>query len=779
MAVSYLSQTFRNSPYVPPVNLDLMAKVLSYKQSMFDQEAEKLQNQVNQMSSLDVVKGEDRDYLNNKINNIVGNINGMGGVDLGDLNVGNQIESYGSEIYNDPKIINAISSTKQIRNLQDSYEKMRTDPKLLKYYSAANEYDDMKKVNSYLSDQTIGTSYKGNSSATPFQDYSKYYQDILQKVIPQKYTKVSNSNGYIDVETGNVLTEQQVHDIAVGYLTPNMRDQMKRDGSYLYETNGFGKDQIIGKALQNDDGNIQNIQTLVDQLTAAKSAETSPAEKAKLQQAIDAQNQGLTKLKASRATNKDYYNNLYDQNPQEMMYLTYSNDFIDAVSKKFAVNQVDHKVSTDQYQLQGMIQNREDARAQLQSTTAIQLGEMKLAAAGKGYFDESGKFVYSTRNPLLNPLSPNDTVLPNSDQSSLHDRLHASMTDLDNVNQQIGDYTNQLIQYKKQNDSSLTDKQAQLSVQSMLNSLDQSANGQASLIKNMPSNVGDIYEQMQLLRLKRDNLSSSIDNYIKTGDDRFVVPQYSLLPINEDNKNIKDLTTSWKAGLIAKKGFNIDPSQMTILGVSRNPAGTIGEEYNVTYTRTSGTNKKVTETAPISDQTAQAFGLSSVPADLEVLNNYVDSYNPFKTVIQNQNDPNFSVGVQVYKIGEHQFGVKLLYAHPLDLKGGFRVATSDEAQQMNEGIKQGVLNTSGAEWVDITNGQPYGSAADAYATARNTIKNFNPLTANSRDEFNGWLDQMATHSKITLPSPTIINKTPSQPSITDWKNVPGLANLNK
>jgi hypothetical protein len=127
MAVSYLSTPFQSSPYVPPVDLNLMAKVLGYKQEKFDVTAQKIQTQLDTVANADIIKGIDKDYVNNKLNTMVSNLNGMGGVDLADINVGNQISGYAASIYNDDKVISAISSTKKVRSLQASYEKFKSD----------------------------------------------------------------------------------------------------------------------------------------------------------------------------------------------------------------------------------------------------------------------------------------------------------------------------------------------------------------------------------------------------------------------------------------------------------------------------------------------------------------------------------------------------------------------------------------------------------------------------------------------------------------------------
>src|ERR1019366_842356 len=115
-----LSQAYKPEAYIQPEDLDTMAKVLSNEQGRFNEEGQKVQQQIDQFGSLDVLKGQDRQYLNGKVNNLVAGLNDLGGVNLADQSVASKVEGLGSDIYGDSNIINAVASTRQIRSLQAS-----------------------------------------------------------------------------------------------------------------------------------------------------------------------------------------------------------------------------------------------------------------------------------------------------------------------------------------------------------------------------------------------------------------------------------------------------------------------------------------------------------------------------------------------------------------------------------------------------------------------------------------------------------------------------------
>ena len=107
--VSYLSQPLQSSPYVKPLDLNVLSTVLSHKQHQYDTEADKIQNQINSFAAQTQGMNEaQRQYFNSKLNSVVNGINSLGGIDLSDKNVGNQIEGFASSIYNvDPCVPSA------------------------------------------------------------------------------------------------------------------------------------------------------------------------------------------------------------------------------------------------------------------------------------------------------------------------------------------------------------------------------------------------------------------------------------------------------------------------------------------------------------------------------------------------------------------------------------------------------------------------------------------------------------------------------------------------
>lgn len=173
MAVSFLSRPYETNPYINPIDLNLLAKVNQYKQSIFYQNADRMGQELSQLNNTDIFKDNERAYLKSKVNNLTKGINDMGGLDYSDVNISNSLENYASSIYNDPTVLTAITSTKAIRTYLKNAETIKNDPKLNKYYDPAREWYDTQYVlnpNSIANykNSEVGVAYSGPTAPSPY-----------------------------------------------------------------------------------------------------------------------------------------------------------------------------------------------------------------------------------------------------------------------------------------------------------------------------------------------------------------------------------------------------------------------------------------------------------------------------------------------------------------------------------------------------------------------------------------------------------------------------------
>jgi hypothetical protein len=234
MPISYRSIIHQPIDYTAPVDLNLLGKVLQYKQAQYDSGVQKVQGHLDALASMDIVKDSDKQYLNAKLNNLVSGINGMGGVDYSDSNTTNQIAGLSSQIYGDDNVIGAVANTKKFRYVQKYYQDLKE--KKPKEYNPANEDFDMGRFESWLSDGEVGTSPEaGAGKVTPFADYRANHMKMFEKIAGNMTTEWTEKGMMLRKDEKTVYTAQEVMSAAAKLLTPAERLQMAIDGRYQYK----------------------------------------------------------------------------------------------------------------------------------------------------------------------------------------------------------------------------------------------------------------------------------------------------------------------------------------------------------------------------------------------------------------------------------------------------------------------------------------------------------------------------------------------------------------
>lgn len=420
MAVSYLSKTYNSNPYVLPISLDIMAKVLSYKQDKYDQNAQKIQDEINTFGSFDVIKPEDRQYLNGKINNLVNNVNSLGGVDLSDQSIANQVESLGGDIYGDNKIITALASTKQVRSVINGYEKMKTDPKLIPFYSAANEdYDinnpmNSNSVRSYLSNNKVGSSYQGANAPSPYQNYHKFTKDITDKIKGDYFESVTQKGLYISKTSGDVKTSSQIQQEIANQLPANMQDQIKKDALFAIRQNGVTPVELIQKRdsqyndrLNEAQGNYKMYMDIANQSIS------NPQQRAHYIQLANEQQQYAQQTSLERNNFQKNAATIYQSNPEKFAHDVYLSDYLKGVGDASSINKFKNDIKPDMAAIatQKMSQEQsfhKDEMVYKNADLGVKYADLELKAREHGLdmtFGPTGTPIFVVK-PL--PLSPSN-----------------------------------------------------------------------------------------------------------------------------------------------------------------------------------------------------------------------------------------------------------------------------------------------------------------------------------------------------------------------------------
>lgn len=235
------------TPYISPYNIDLLASGMQYKQEKADANQAMINRYVTSMMDMEIDKEEDREYFDNKVNNLVNYVNkNFKGQDLSSQGVASAIlNQVGSAI--DTKVVNAVSTTKMWRKFRSDLEDMKlNNPKM---YSATNEAYAMLPYYQWLNDGQVGTT-SSRPHYTPFTDYKKKISDKIVELRklgkPMKFTEFSDRlPGRMLEKTVDRMTDAEIYAIASSMLDENDLAQMNIDawsnvqrnpGIYDYKT---------------------------------------------------------------------------------------------------------------------------------------------------------------------------------------------------------------------------------------------------------------------------------------------------------------------------------------------------------------------------------------------------------------------------------------------------------------------------------------------------------------------------------------------------------------
>lgn len=350
MAISYVSQVREDTPYILPVDLNLLGRVNQYKQTMFYKNASVLKQQMAQLKNTDILNEEQSNLLKEGYNQVVNHIKNAGPLDYSDLNIVNQIEGLGAQVYENPYILNGIVSTKQVRKLHSIYEKMKTDPKYAKQYSAANEAWDNEYVRDYINGG-IDASYKGTGTPTLYLGNTF---DILTKKIKElkpdidvKFDPVTENPYYIDKSENTVLTENRINALLEAVVTPELKNQMNIEG--WYKNRNATDDDIINEYTRRYDSDTKVATANVARLQELKDVATKDEEKQFYQTQIDNQNNYLSRLSENHQERLKSFPTILSTREGRASALgnIYSRDIFDNIIKAYSYDQTKRQMILD------------------------------------------------------------------------------------------------------------------------------------------------------------------------------------------------------------------------------------------------------------------------------------------------------------------------------------------------------------------------------------------------------------------------------------------------
>jgi hypothetical protein len=224
---NFLGSAYINEPVQSSINLPLIQQVLAAKQGEYDANKAKLTSGLEQLSQLQVLRPQDKEYIQAKMQDITTKINTYGNSDLSQSFVADDMFGMIKSAARDPFILSAIENTSKLNkvNSEIAEKKKKGDGK----YNDLN-YQDMLKQAGYFEYMNGKTNDIGSLNYVDYQNVPKILMEETGKWAKDHgYTKMVDSTQgeyYIKQDTREVLTKKEILNYVQAIVDPSMKQQM-------------------------------------------------------------------------------------------------------------------------------------------------------------------------------------------------------------------------------------------------------------------------------------------------------------------------------------------------------------------------------------------------------------------------------------------------------------------------------------------------------------------------------------------------------------------------
>lgn len=225
---SFTDQISTFNPYIQQLPTEAMVQVGMQKQAQYNQGVQKVQGYIDNVAGMDVLRPQDKEYMQSKLNELGNNLKSVAAGDFSNQQLVNSVGGMATNIVKDPIIKAATYSASLDKKNLAQMEADRKEGKL----ASQDEWLYNKQRNAYLSNDKL-TDEKGNPIMLNSQyektvDADKIIADQLKMVENGKYTAeqifITNSDGTIQKDINGVpkLSEYTVKTIKEGKLPQNV-----------------------------------------------------------------------------------------------------------------------------------------------------------------------------------------------------------------------------------------------------------------------------------------------------------------------------------------------------------------------------------------------------------------------------------------------------------------------------------------------------------------------------------------------------------------------------
>lgn len=266
MANAYSILNNFDAPLYSP-DFQSISKALTYKQNKLDMNRAALDQMYDQITDLDILKEQDKDYANKRISAVTKLVNQYANQDLSNDGLVKNLQSDLTQILDD-NVKNAVYSTAVYRAEEAEWDKLKEDSP--EKYADQNYWFAHKGFNNYMSDGKVGSKYKGGGGIIEYQDVAAKINKNLPKMLKDKGVNVQlNEYGeyYWDKTKTKDISEADVMSAVQASIGDKDWQQLQINANYNYKNHS---DTDMIKMYDNQkDSKIKNVNAEIKKLDKA------------------------------------------------------------------------------------------------------------------------------------------------------------------------------------------------------------------------------------------------------------------------------------------------------------------------------------------------------------------------------------------------------------------------------------------------------------------------------------------------------------------------------
>lgn len=224
---NFLGSAYINEPVQSSINLPLLQSVLAAKQGEYDANKAKITSGLEQLSQLQVLRPQDKEYIQAKMQDITTKINNYGNSDLSQSFVADDMFGMIKSAARDPFILSAIENTTKLnnKNAELAEKKKKGDGS----YNDLNYNDMLEQAG--VSDYMAGK--RNDIGSLNYVDYMNVPKVLMEAT--GKWAKdhgyrhvVDSTEGeyYIKQDKKEILTKEEILNYVKGTVDPSIKAQM-------------------------------------------------------------------------------------------------------------------------------------------------------------------------------------------------------------------------------------------------------------------------------------------------------------------------------------------------------------------------------------------------------------------------------------------------------------------------------------------------------------------------------------------------------------------------